>query len=398
MDPLRNPFNPGAGTPPPALLGRDELLEQFNITLLRARSGKPGQSLMPVGLRGVGKTVLLNRFAEQAAALSLRYAFVELPENADLRALIAKEIRKLLLDLDRAGAVSQAVKRALRALKGFTVAASAESGISFTLNIDPEAGLADSGSLAEDLTDLFVTMGEAAKDRDTAVLLALDELQYLSEDAFAALISAIHRTTQLQLPVVLVGAGLPQLPALAGNAKSYAERLFRFPQIGALSQTEAREALRKPVDDQGVAFEGAAIEEIVSLTKGYPYFLQEWGYAVWNLASSSPITIGDVRMAGEVVIRKLDESFFRVRFDRLTPMEKKYLRAMAELGPGPHRSGDIAAKYGAKVESVAPMRGQLIRKGMVFSPSHGNTAFTVPLFDEFLRRALQWPINPGDLS
>lgn len=395
MDPVSNPYSPGAGTPPPVLLGRDELIADFTIAVQRAKLCRPGQSLMPVGLRGVGKTVLLNRFAELADKQGVRTAFVETPENADLRLLISKQVRKILLDLDRLGGISEKVKRALRVLKSFTISASPEGELSFSVDVSPEVGSADSGSLAEDLTDLFVSTGEAARDRTTAVLIAIDELQYLSEDAFGALISAIHRTTQLQLPVLLVGAGLPQLPALAGNAKSYAERLFRFPQIGALSEREALDALIKPAEGQDVVFEVAAAREIIKVTGGYPYFLQEWGYAVWNLAPQSPITQGDIQTARSVVLNKLDTNFFRVRFDRLTPMEKKYLRAMAELGPGPHRSGDIAGKYGAKVESVAPMRGQIIKKGMIYSPSHGNTAFTVPLFDEFLKRTVQWPLPRG---
>ncbi len=241
--------------------------------------------------------------------------------------------------------------------------------------------------LAEDTTDLLVSVGEAIQDREKGLLLAIDEIQYLESEELGALISAIHRTVQLGLPVILVGAGLPQLPGLAGNAKSYAERLFDFPEIGSLDPDDAKAVLVTPATEQGVEFEEPALESLIGFTQGYPYFLQEWGYHVWNAAPQSPITLDDVNLASRDVQRRLDENFFRVRMDRLTPAEKKYLMAMAELGPGPHRSGDIAAKLDVKVESVAPRRSGLIQKGMVYSPAHGDTAFTVPMFDDFLRRS-----------
>ena len=391
MDPLRNPYNPGAGTPPPALVGRDALIERFGITVQRARRGVPGQSLMPIGLRGVGKTVLLNRFVNDAAALGTMTLLIEAPEDGNLRQLMAKEARKALLKLDRMGAVSSVVKRALRIFKSFTVTVGPDGALSAGVDLDPEVGVADSGVLADDVTDLLVALGEAARDRETALVMAIDELQYLSGDELGALITAIHRTTQLQLPLVLVGAGLPQLPGLAGNAKSYAERLFTFPEIGPLADDEAIAAVTQPAAEADVIVDPDAASAILRATRGYPYFLQEWAYESWNEAAPGRIRLVDVETAAPRVTDKLDRNFFRVRVDRLTPSEKKYLRAMADLGPGPHRSGDIARRYGAKVESVGPLRNALIRKGMVYSPSHGDTAFTVPLFDEFLRRALQAP-------
>jgi hypothetical protein len=391
MDPLRNPYNPGAGTPPPALVGRDTLIEQFGITVQRARRGIPGQSLMPIGLRGVGKTVLLNRFVNDATSLGTMALLIEAPEDGNLRQLLAREARKALLKLDRMGAVSSVVKRALRIFKSFTVTVAPDGAVSAGVDIDPEVGVADSGVLADDVTDLLIALGEAARDRDTALVIAIDELQYLDGDELAALITAVHRTTQLQLPFVLVGAGLPQLPGLAGNAKSYAERLFTFPEIGPLSDEEAIAAVTRPAADADVVVEADAAAAILRATRGYPYFLQEWAYESWNEATEGRIRLVDVEAAAPRVIGKLDRNFFRVRIDRLTPSERKYLRAMADLGPGPHRSGDIARRYGAKVESVGPLRNALIRKGMIYSPSHGDTAFTVPLFDEFLRRALQAP-------
>lgn len=340
---------------------------------------------MPIGLRGVGKTVLLNRFREIAQHEGLAVGFIEAPETGHFRGLLATRLRRILLELDQ-GPVSAAVARALRVLKSFTL--QLPGGSTLSIDVDALRGHADSGNLAEDVTDLLVAAGEAAQDRKTGVLLAVDELQYLEEEELAALITAIHRTSQLDLPVVLVGAGLPQLPGLAGEAKSYAERLFEFPEIGSLGQGDAEAALLIPAEAGGVTYRLQALKLIVAAAHGYPYFLQEWGYHVWNHAESSPIAAADVQRVIPLIEDHLDKNFFLVRFDRLTPKEKEYLRAMAELGPGPHRSGDIAGTLGVKVESVAPRRSALIAKGMVYSPAHGDTAFTVPLFDEFLRRAI----------
>jgi len=332
----------------------------------------------------VGKTVLLNRFEQLARESGLQTGFMEAPETGEFTRLLATRLRSILIDLDQ-GPVSRAVKRAMGTLRSFTY--TLPHGMSISLGVDPLAGSADSGVLSEDTTDLLVAVGEAVKDRHTGLLLAIDEVQYLTAEELGALISAIHRTVQLSLPVILIGAGLPQLPGLAGSAKSYAERLFDFPHIGPLAGADARAALELPVQAQGVAFTDEALGELLDRTRGYPYFLQEWGYHVWNIAPKSPISLEDVSLAALDVQHQLDENFFLVRMDRLTPAEKRYLAAMAELGEGPHRSGDIAARLGVKVESVAPRRSALIQKGMVFSPAHGDTAFTVPLFDEFLRRA-----------
>lgn len=384
MDPFENPFRPGAGTPPPALVGRDELIDKYSVALRRTLVGRPGKSIMPIGLRGVGKTVLLNRFHKMAQDEGLTVGFIEAPESGDFKRLLATRLRSTLLELDE-GPVSRAVKRALGTLKSFTY--NLPDGGAISLNVDAITGSADSGVLAEDTTDLLVAIGEAAKDRGTGLLLAIDEVQYLAAEELGALISAIHRTVQLSLPVILVGAGLPQLPGLAGNAKSYAERLFDFPHVGSLDDPDARAVLVLPAEAQGVTFTDEALDMLLDLTQGYPYFLQEWGYHVWNASPKSPITLDDVRLAAPDVQRQLDRNFFLVRMDRLTPAEKHYLGAMAELGAGPHRSGDIAAQLGVKVESVAPRRSALIQKGMVYSPAHGDTAFTVPMFDDFLRRS-----------
>lgn len=385
MDEFTNPYRPGAGTRPPALLGRDGLVDHFGVTVRRALAGRPGKSVMPIGLRGVGKTVLLNRFTEIARDEGLSVGFIEASDQGDFRVLLANRLRRILIGLDR-GAPGAKAFRALRILKTFTY--QLPDGARIALDVDALRGEADSGNLSDDLTDLLVAVGEAATDRSTGILLAIDEVQYLSGDELSAVISAIHRTTQLDLPVVLVGAGLPQLPGLSGDAKSYAERLFEFPSIGPLGDEDARAALVIPAQAAGADYSDEALDAVLETAHGYPYFLQEWGYRVWNAAAGPLIEAGEVRAVSASVVQHLDDNFFRVRFDRLTPAEKRYLRAMAQLGPGPHRSGDIAGELAVRVETVAPRRSSLITKGMLWSPAHGDTAFTVPLFDEFLRRAV----------
>jgi hypothetical protein len=392
MDPIKNPYAPGAGTPPPELAGRDELRETVRIALERVRAGRPTKSILMVGLRGVGKTVLLDRLRDDAEAVGIQTLRVEAPESRSLPAILAPQLRQALLRLSRNEQAKELAQRALRGLAGFAKALKVKfQDIEVGLDFEPEPGLADNGDLEHDLQALLEVTGDAAKKAGTALAMFVDELQYVAEEELAALITALHRTAQRSLPVVLVGAGLPQLPGKMGRAKSYAERLFDFPQIGPLTGDAARLAITKPAQDQGVIVEEGALDRIIEETRGYPYFLQEWGKHAWDTADASPITLRDVEQANASAIAALDESFFRVRFDRLTPLEKKYLRAMAELGAGPHRSGDIAEQLRRDVTSLGPTRSQLIVKGMIWSPSHGDTAFTVPLFDEFMKR-----IIPGD--
>ena len=389
MNIVLNPFSPGAGTPPPALVGRQELLEKARVAVERVRALRSEKSLLLVGLRGVGKTVLLRTIADTAEELRCQVIFIETPEDQSLPELLAPPLRQALLRLDAMAGLNEKVKRALRVFRSFlgTIKVGNEH---ISLEIDPEFGTGDSGNLQADLSALFLAVAEAAKARGTALVLILDELQYLREQEFRALITALHAVGQKQLPLVLFGAGLPQLVGLAGKAKSYAERLFLFPAVGPLGLGEATDALQRPVKTQDVEFTEGALRLIFELTRGYPYFLQEWGYELWNFAQSSPITEENVTAATPGIIRKLDENFFRVRFDRLTPSEKKYLRAMAELGDGPHRSGDLAAVLKAPVQSVAPVRSSLIRKGMTYSPAHGDIDFTVPLFAGFMRRVMSF--------
>ena len=389
MNPIKNPYSPGAGSPPPELVGRDPILEQARILLGRVKHKRPEKSMLLTGLRGVGKTVLLNEIKRMADTEGYRTIFIEAHEGKALGPLIAPHLRSLLYDLDRIAGTGDKVKRGLAVLRSFIGAIKVSMGeVSIGLDIDPEKGSADSGDLEIDLPNLFVAIGEAAEDRKSAVAILIDEMQYLSQKELGALIMAMHKMQQRQLPVVLLGAGLPILPGMAGESKSYAERLFSFPNIGALSQENSIKALQDPAQAAGVAFEAPALDEVFHLTKGYPYFLQEWGYVAWNLATESPITLKVVRDAKNTVIPRLDENFFRVRYDRLTPSEKNFLRAIAELGPGAHRTGDIAEILKVKVTSLGPVRAKLINKGMIFSPAHGDLDFTVPLFDEFMIRAI----------
>ena len=389
MDKIRNPFSPGAGSPPPELAGRDGILEQARVLLGRVLAKRPEKSLLLTGLRGVGKTVLLNEIERMAQASGYRTILIEAHEGKSLAVLLAPQLRRLLFDLDRIAGAGDKVRRGIAVLKSFVGAIKIKVGeIDISLDIEPEPGTADSGDLETDLPSLFMAVGEAAQERGVAVALLIDELQYFSSQELSALIMAMHKMQQRQLPLLLIAAGLPILPGLMGESKSYAERLFSFPDIGPLPEPDATKALQDPVRQAGEAFDPAALAEIFRLTGGYPYFLQEWGYQAWNHATASPISLAVVRQTSALVAQRLDENFFRVRFDRLTPREKKYLRAMAELGPGPHRTGDVADKLGVKINTLGPVRANLIKKGMVYSPSHGDMAFTVPLFDEFMRRAI----------
>lgn len=389
MNPINNPFSPGAGAPPPELVGRGPLLEQARILLGRIKQRRSEKSLLLTGLRGVGKTVLLNDIERMAKAEGYQTILLEAHEEKSLGELIYPALRGLLFELDRIKGAGDKVKRGLAVLRSFI------GSIKLTVNdmalgfdIEPARGTADSGDLEVDLPNLFVAIAEAALERQTAVAILIDEIQYLSQKELGALIMAMHKMQQKQLPLVLLAAGLPVLPGMAGESKSYAERLFNYPEIGALSEADASMALRDPARNVGVEFDDDALREVFRLTHGYPYFIQEWGYQAWNMAAASPITLEIVRSATTEVTRRLDKNFFRVRYDRLTPGEKNFLRAMAHLGPDSHRTGDIAAALKMTVKGMGPVRSKLIKKGMIYSPAHGDMAFTVPLFDEFMIRAI----------
>ena len=392
MNPILNPYTPGAGTQPSELVGRDELREDARVALARITLGRPSKSLVMVGLRGVGKTVLLDRIREDAEAQGIHTLQIEAPENLSLPSILAPQLRSVLIRLSHKSRAQKFAQRALRGLAGFATALKVKyQDIEVGLDFDPEPGLADNGNLGIDLQDLFEVVGNVAKADETCIALFIDELQYVKEDELAALITALHRTAQRRLPLTMFGAGLPQVRAQLGEARSYAERLFDFPEVGPLSPEDAGLAIMKPAQNEDVQIESEVRDAIVDRTEGYPYFLQVWGKHLWDVAESSPITIDNFAPASDRAIADLDRSFFLVRFDRLAPSEKKYLRAMAELGAGPHRSGDIAQTLRRKVSSLAPTRAQLIRKGMIWSPRHGYTAFTVPMFNEFMLRIIPNP-------
>jgi hypothetical protein len=385
MDPRTNPFAPGAGSQPPELAGRAEILKSASIALSRIRDRKSSKSMILVGLRGVGKTVLLNRIWEAAEAEGYRAILIEAHEDKRLPELLVPPLRQALFALDAMENASDKVKRGFRVLGSFI------KGLRFKvseieISFDPELGSADSGDLEADLSELFIAIGEASADRNTAVAICVDELQYLTETELSALIMAIHRVNQRGLPLTVIGAGLPQIVGLTGKSKSYAERLFDFPDVGPLRPPDAESALQSPVRNKHVEFSEEALNQILRETQGYPYFLQQWGHEAWNIAEKSPIDLETIYTASKLAIANLDRSFFRVRFDRLTPREKEYMRALATLGEGKQRSGDIAEELGVKPQSVAPIRSGLIKKGMIYSPAYGDTAFTVPLFGDFLLR------------
>ena len=390
MDARKNPFTPGAGSQPPELSGRDAVLEDGDVAVTRILHGRGTQGIILVGLRGVGKTVCLNRLWQSAESHGTKALLIEATENRSLTSSLLPELRRTLISLDLAASAGEKVKRSLRVFRSFVAGLKLRHGdFEFEIGgVEPERGAADSGDLESDLGQLLTSVAEAAQERSTALILCIDELQNLSEQEFSALIMAAHRANQRGLPFLLIGAGLPQIVALAGKSKSYAERLFRYPEIGPLSEEDARSALQKPVEEAGVTFSEDALAAILKHTEGYPYFLQEWGKEAWNIAATTTITSEDVHRAHPVILRNLDRSFFRVRLDRLAPSEQQYLRALASLGPGPHRSGEVARQLEVSTNRLGPRRDALVKKGMIYSPAHGDVAFTVPLFDEFMKRVM----------
>ena len=387
MDRRNNPYAPGAGLQPPELAGRDRLIEDVTIDMDRVLARRPTKGLVLLGLRGVGKTVLLNRLRAFADDKGFETAKIEAPEGGALPELLAPELRRILYSLDVRQAGGQHLRRAVNVLRGFANAFKVKIG-DIEFSVEPAPGEGDSGNLEQDLPRLLMAVAEAAAERRSAVGLLIDEIQYLSAVELAAVAVACHEIAQRNLPLLFIGAGLPQVAALAGRAKSYAERLFDYPEVGPLDTDAARAAIVKPARKEGVSFDDDAADAIVRATQNYPYFIQEWGFQVWNHAPTSPIAREAVADATPDVIAHLDANFFRVRFDRLTVLQQKYLRAMAELGPGPHKTGKIAATLGVGVASVATVRQQLVKKGMVWSQRHGETAFTVPLFDNFMKRQM----------
>jgi hypothetical protein len=396
VDPLANPYTPNAGARPQALVGRDDQLASFELLLARLSKGRTEQSMIVTGLRGVGKTVLLGQF--RAKTLQAKWVVVELEaskhDDASFRRALGLNLRTALFELSPRQSWGKRLRRAAAALKSFTVTVDQQGAWSASIEIDPVEGLADHGDLALDLVDVLTTLGEAAADHQRGVVLLVDEIQFLTRAQLEALITALHKTVQRELPITLVGAGLPQIAALVGDAKSYAERLFKFPVIGTLSDADAREALRRPAAAEGVTFKNRALDLAVEVTGAYPYFVQELGYAVWGIANGDSISRDDVVNAVPIYESKLDSSFFRVRLDRTTSLQRAYLRAMAQLGPDPQKAADVADLMGRTSPQIAPTRAELINMGLLFTPEHGYASFTVPHFERFMLRAIPVLVVP----
>jgi hypothetical protein len=387
MDPYRNPFAPGAGSRPPELAGRDGILETARISCGRAKMGKSARSIMLLGLRGTGKTVLLNEIGRNAEADGLLVSRVESPEGESLAKLLYPEMRKVMRSLSGVAAAKHFATRGLKALRNFASVFNIEvAGVNLGVEAEDEPGLADSGNIQYDLPDLFMLIGKAAEAAGRGWLLLIDEVQYLSEPDLSGLIVSLHRMSQEGMPVLLVGAGLPQIARLAGEAKSYAERLFQFPSVGALDPMSAAHAVEKPIIDEEAAIAPEALKRIVEGTKGYPFFLQEWASVVWNNADGPVITLPDVEQSYRETLALLDEGFFKVRIDRLTKAEVQFVAAMAGLGEGPYAMADIAKSMGRTLSSLGPARANIIAKGMIYSTDHGYLDFSVPLFAEFMLR------------
>lgn len=390
MRALTNPYTPNAGAEPQAVVGRDDLLESFDLLLARIARGRTEQSMIITGLRGVGKTVLLGQF--RGKALEHNWVVLELEvskhDDTEFRRDISSRLRTTLLQLSPRSRWTDRFKHAAAVLKSFTVSLDASGTWSAGLDIEAAEGLGDNANLAMDLTDVFLAIGDAALEQERGVVLLLDEVQFLTKPQLEALIEALHKMIQRKLPITMVGAGLPQIAELAGDAKSYAERLFKFPEIGTLCPADAKEALSRPALDEGVTFSQDALDEAVTITGGYPYFIQELGYAVWTVAVGPEVSLDDVRNAEPAYETKLDSSFFRVRLDRTTDLQRAYLRAMAQLGPAAQKASDVADLMGRPSTNLGPTRAELINMGLLYRPQHGFAAFTVPHFDRFLLRAI----------
>ncbi len=386
MDPRQNPYTPNAGARPPVLVGRDDQLENFDVLLHRLQNGYAEQSMLITGLRGVGKTVLLGAFETAAREQGWTTVETEVSKGFPFAARMATLVRRALLAIAPRRRWQERARKAAAVLQSFSLTFTSEGSVTFGLDVEAAEGLADSGNLSDDLTDLIVALGEAASERETGVVFLFDEVQFLARPELEALIAGLHKSVQRTLPITLVGAGLPQLPRLAGEAKSYAERLFRFPTIGSLDAEQARTALTEPARRLGIDFTAGAAARVVEYTEGYPYFIQEFGKTLWDTVDTPPLSEGHVEDCRELVEQKLDSSFFRVRADRATELELRYLRAMAERGGKPQPAGEVAELLGRTSAQMGPVRARLIDKGLLYTPSYGQAAFTVPQFDRYMRR------------
>jgi hypothetical protein len=389
MDPRRNPYSPGAGVRPAELAGRDRELAMFEVMCSRAESGRPAQSIIFYGLRGVGKTVLLNEMLADARDAGWIAAKVEADtgsERTPFRTQVASALNTSLRHAQRGPSVGERVKRALSTFKSFSLTASPDGALSVGIEVEPQLGKADTGSILADLTDLAIDLGEAALDLGTGVVLFIDEMQHLANEELGAVCQACHEAGQRNLPFHVVGAGLPNLPGALALAKSYAERLYQYAPVDRLRDADARAALERPAEIEGVEWSSLAAQSVLDAAAGYPYFIQQFGQSTWDAAVDSPISLTDAEEGIRLGREKLDIGFFLARWERATPAEREYLTAMAEDGDGPSGSGAVAARLRRKPMSLGPTRASLIHKGLVYSPEHGQIAFTVPGMAAFIRR------------
>jgi hypothetical protein len=385
MDPIKNPYTPNAGSRPPALTGRHAELEQFRVLIGRLARGATEQSMIVRGLRGVGKTALLNIFEDQAENAGFLTFYHELTPKTGLAGELARDAQIALSRLKLTRKMLATIRSALGQLQSIKLSGPDGIGLSIDLR------RADEATLASDLTQLFLQLGQAAREAESGVVFLLDEVQFAEPSQFRAMISALHRATQRSLPITLAAAGLPQIPKLTGEARSYAERLFMFPVIGNLSQKDAEAALVEPAEAHGVAFKADAIAAALDWTAGYPFYIQQLGKHAWNLASASPISLAVIKSAEPAAQAALDQTMYEVRMQRATNTERRYMRAMAELGSGPYRSGDVARAAGKPTTALSPVRQSLLEKGLVYATEdYGHIDFTVPRFEEYLRRQLTY--------
>lgn len=388
MDSIRNPFSPNAGSRPPELVGREDVLELARVMIGRTQLRRSVQNLLMTGLRGVGKTVVLTEILRNAERDNkIIPIYIEASEHKRLGELLAAPLKLELLKLNRVDGAKDAAKKGLSVLRNFLGTIKISFG-DVGIELEPHPGEGDSGDMQYDLKALLSAVAEAAAERDRAVILMIDEVQYLSQEELEALVMAMHHMQQRQLPMAMVGVGLPILAKLAGEAKSYAERLFKYPTIGALSEEQTRQALVAPLNNEGVELQDAALAVICKETGGYPYFIQEWGSQLWNYVDSGPITLEDVERVRSVVMTSLDTNFFMIRMERLTAAEKRFLLAMAEVVDmsGECKISDVAARMGVVLQTLGPCRSSLIKKGMIYGSGHGLVSFTVPMFGDYLIR------------
>ena len=390
MDPVRNPFAPGAGSQPPELAGRRAIVDEARIALNRVIQGRSSQSQLLLGLRGVGKTVLLNKIEDMADEEDIRYEHLEISERGSFKSSVSLHVFKLIQQMSVKAKLKKHLSRSLSVLKAFSLKYSQDGEVSLSMDseIDSAVGISDTGNFENDLTELFVSLGTLAQKQESGVALFIDEIQYMKDDEFEALIAAIHRVNQKALPLIVFAAGLPKIAKIAGDVKSYAERLFKFVAIGSLEKNAARMALEEPAMKWGVSYTSEAIEKILQITECYPYFLQEYGNQVWAKVSVDHRVI-DATMVEDVYSnfeKSLDESFFKVRHDRATPRELDFMIAMVKCGALPCSTKALAEQMQCPVSAISPLRAQLIHKGFIYSANRGEVDFTVPQFDKYLKR------------